>query len=139
MLCVSIIADALFSDSQAFSKVTFKPSSNHLFTATCFYSFLLVFLFSLVKGQAVEQINFCLDHPVVMVHILIMSVLQAIGQVSIYYVIVRFKQHIFPLISTTRKVFTVLLSILIFGHTLSIPQWLSILLVFAGLGYELQE
>lgn len=45
----------------------------------------------------------------------------------------------FPLISTTRKVFTVLLSIIIFGHAVNAYQWLSILMVFGGLGYELFE
>ena len=64
-----------------------------------------------------------------------MSVLQVVGQISIYYVIINFKQHMFPLISTTRKVFTVLLSILIFGHVLTPEQWFAILLVFGGLGY----
>ena len=68
-----------------------------------------------------------------------MSVLQVTGQISIYYVILHFKQHMFPLISTTRKVFTVLLSILIFGPSLSLVQWLSIALVFGGLAYELNE
>lgn len=64
-----------------------------------------------------------------------MAVLQVVGQVSIYYVIVNFKQHIFPLISTTRKVLTVLLSIVIYGHNVNILQWLSIFMVFGGLVY----
>jgi UDP-galactose transporter B1 len=68
-----------------------------------------------------------------------MSTLQVLGQVSIYYVINNFKQHMFPLISTTRKVFTVLLSIIIFGHHVSGLQWVSIMLVFGGLAYELYE
>lgn len=68
-----------------------------------------------------------------------MSVLQVIGQVSIYYVIVNFKQHMFPLISTTRKVLTVFLSILIFGHHLSGWQWFAVGLVFLGLIYELND
>jgi len=68
-----------------------------------------------------------------------MSILQVLGQVSIYYVISNFKQHMFPLISTTRKVLTVLLSIFIFGHHVNGLQWFSILLVFGGLAYELYE
>jgi UDP-galactose transporter B1 len=64
-----------------------------------------------------------------------MAVLQVVGQVSIYYVIVNFKQHIFPLISTTRKVLTVLLSIVIYGHNVNGLQWLSIFMVFGGLVY----
>lgn len=72
-----------------------------------------------------------------MIDVVAMSVLQVVGQVSIYYVIANFKQHIFPLISTTRKVFTVLLSIFIYNHSINIMQALSIVLVFLGLTYEL--
>ena len=74
-----------------------------------------------------------------MIDVILMSVLQVIGQISIYYVIANFKQHIFPLISTTRKVFTVLLSIFIYNHSINLMQILSIVLVFLGLTYELNE
>lgn len=74
-----------------------------------------------------------------MIDIVGMSVLQVVGQVSIYYVIANFKQHIFPLISTTRKVLTVLLSIFIYKHSVNMMQWFSIALVFGGLIYELNE
>lgn len=139
MLALSITADALFSDNQAYAKVYFKPTSNHLFTSTSFFAFLYVFIFSFISGEGVEQLRFCWTHPSIITDILVMSILQVLGQISIYYVILNFKQHIFPLISTTRKVFSVLLSIVIFGHSLTGMQWLSILLVFGGLAYELAE
>ena len=62
-----------------------------------------------------------------------------LGQISIYYVITNFKQHVFPLISTTRKIITVLLSIFVYGHTLKELQWVAIGLVFLGMFYELYE
>lgn len=71
--------------------------------------------------------------------VLVISVLQVVGQISTYYIVFKFKQHIFPLISTTRKMFTVLLSIVIFGHALSGWQWITILIIFAGITYELSE
>ena len=74
-----------------------------------------------------------------MLDIFLLGILQVLGQVSIYYVIANFKQHIFPLISTTRKVFTVLLSIFIFHHSVNWIQWASIAMVFGGLGLELND
>jgi UDP-galactose transporter B1 len=62
-----------------------------------------------------------------------MGILQVLGQVSIYYVISNFKQHIFPLISTSRKLFTVLLSILIFKHDLVFWQWIGLGIVIMGM------
>lgn len=58
MILVSIISDAFFSDSQAYSKVifkvyskvTFKPTANHLFTAANKWAFLFVFTNAAVTG-----------------------------------------------------------------------------------------
>lgn len=93
----------------------------------------------MIRGEAIEQIVFCIEHPSVIKYILIISILQVLGQVSVYFIVSNFKQHIFPLIGTTRKIFTVLLSIIVFGHHVNYIQWAAILLVFAGLAYELRD
>jgi drug/metabolite transporter (DMT)-like permease len=71
--------------------------------------------------------------------ILGIGALQILGQVSIYFVVANFKQHIFPLISTTRKMLTVILSIFLFHHDVNNWQWLSIAIVFSGMLYEFYE
>lgn len=70
---------------------------------------------------------------------ILIGTLQVFGQISVYYVIANFKQHIYPLISTTRKIVTILVSILVFSHRLNIAQWLSLALVFSGMGFELYD
>jgi UDP-galactose transporter B1 len=82
---------------------------------------------------------FCKSHPYVIVDIVLIGLLQVLGQVSIYFIVLNFKQHIFPLVSTTRKVFTVLLSIFIFNHKMNGYQWMALILVFGGMGYELVD
>ena len=39
-------------------------------------------------------------------------------------------------VTVTRKMFTMMLSVLAFGHTLSSMQWLGVGLVFGGIGVE---
>jgi UDP-galactose transporter B1 len=68
-----------------------------------------------------------------------MGLLQVLGQMSIYYVIVHFKQHMFPLISTTRKMISMLVSIFLFNHKITDWQWVAIGIVFFGMFYELYE
>ncbi len=68
-----------------------------------------------------------------------MCVLQVTGQISIYYIVANFKQHIFPLISATRKIITIVCSILIFNHTLGYLQWIAVGIVFAGMIIEVYE
>jgi len=133
---VSIVADAFFSDSQAYSKVTFKPTANHLFTAANKFAFLFVFINAAIQGELVPSIKFLINHPSVNFDLFAVCILQLIGQICIYLVVSNFKQHIYPLISTVRKIFTILLSILVFGHPMSIHQWFGMVLVFGGMTYE---
>jgi UDP-galactose transporter B1 len=101
-------------------------------TLICFASIVL-------KGELIESIIFCKSHPFVIVDMVLIGLLQVLGQISIYFIVLNFKQHIFPLVSTTRKVFTVLLSIFIFNHKMNYNQWVALFLVFGGMGYELVD
>jgi UDP-galactose transporter B1 len=83
-----------------------------------------------------KQIRFCAYHPWALFDLVVVSCFQVLGQASIYYVIANFKQHMFPLISTTRKVGTVFLSILVYGHKVNLWQWIGIFSVFGGMTYE---
>jgi len=71
--------------------------------------------------------------------IFLVAVLTILGQISVYYVVVNFKQHIFPLISTTRKIVTILYSIYYFKHVTNIYMWVCLILVFGGIIYELVD
>ena len=50
LLGISVVVDALFNDSQAYSKATFKPSANQLFTSTNLYSFYCCIGYTLFEG-----------------------------------------------------------------------------------------
>ena len=137
---MSVVADALFSDSQAYSKATFKPTANHLFTWTNLFAFFFCLLFSaVVEGSLLPSIRFVIDYPGSLWLMLQIGVLQVVGQLSIYYIVSHFKQHIFPLISTTRKILTVIMSIFVFGHYINQWQWVAIAIVFFGMFYEFWE
>jgi UDP-galactose transporter B1 len=139
-LAASVICDALFSDSQAYAKGNFKPTANQLFTTSNFYGFLIIFLFSVFVDQSIlPAIQFFKNYPSVLGDLFLASILQVIGQISIYYVVANFKQHMFPMISTTRKMITVIASIFYFGHYINKWQWVSIGIVFLGMFYELYE
>lgn len=130
------MSDAFFSDSQAFSKVSFKPTANHLFTAANKLAFLLVFTNAAITGELIPSLKYLFTHPAANIDLFGVCFLQLIGQICIYLVVANFKQHIYPLISTVRKIFTILLSILVFGHSMTIHQWFAMVLVFGGMAYE---
>lgn len=45
----------------------------------------------------------------------------------------------FPHAQVTRKLFTMLLSVFVYSHTLSPLQWIGVATVFAGIGLEARE
>ena len=61
----------------------------------------------------------------------------SLGQVFIFLTIHHFSPLICTTITTTRKFFTILLSVYKFGHVLDVWQWSSIGLVFGGLYLEI--
>ncbi len=137
LMFVSISGEALFTDSQAFCKITYKPTINHLMFTVNLMTAIICFATIIIKGDLIDAITFCKSHPMAVIDIGLIGLLQVLGQISIYFIVLNFKQHIFPLVSTTRKVFTVLLSIFIFNHKMNGYQWLALILVFGGMGYEL--
>ena len=139
MLLAAITFDAFFSDSQAYCKSMYKPTQNQLFLAANLYGFTLIFLFSLFSGELIPSLRFLIQHPALQRDLFMAASLQVLSQISVYYVISNFKQHIYPLISTVRKLLTILFSIFMFKHHMHFYQWVSIAIVFVAMSYEMWD
>jgi UDP-galactose transporter B1 len=111
----------------------------HLLMAVNTVGILCSLLMLFLQGHLTSSIEFCMTHQEITWDLLWYGALSVAGQVSIYFIILNFKQHMFPLISTSRKVITVLLSIYIYQHPTNVWMWLALVLVFGGLIYELVD
>lgn len=58
------------------------------------------------------------------------------GQIFVYWLINHFRQHVVPFIITTRKIITVAISIIYFGHEVTLIQIMGIIIVFLAVFYE---
>lgn len=65
--------------------------------------------------------------------LILLNAAAASGQVFIFLTLTWFTPLVCTTITTTRKFFTILLSVLHFGHVFSMTQWMSIGLVFGGI------
>ena len=83
-----------------------------------------------------EMIIFISQHKSILVDMMIIGVLSFLGQIFIYRLVKEFKQHIVPFIITTRKIFTVALSIGYYGHKYSYEQLIGVAIVFGASAYE---
>ncbi|PWN95792.1 UAA transporter [Tilletiopsis washingtonensis] len=78
-------------------------------------------------------------HPTIIKDLAAYSAAGAMGQIAIFETLQRFGSLTLVSITVTRKLFTMLLSILVYGHALRPAQWLGVLVVFVGLGVEAAE
>ncbi len=58
-----MVADALFCDSQAYSKSKFKPTANHLFTSANFWAFIMIAGYGIFAGSFFPGLKFIWEHP----------------------------------------------------------------------------
>ncbi|CAG0914003.1 unnamed protein product [Notodromas monacha] len=87
----------------------------------------------LLTGELVLFIMFVMEHTHLIWDIMIFSVASALGQFFIFLTVSEFGPLPLSLITTTRKFFTVLASVVIFGHHIAPRQWFGAVLVFTGL------
>jgi len=75
-------------------------------------------------------------HPFVVYQIITFSIASALGQFFIFVMVSDFGPLPCSIVTTTRKFFTVLASVIFFGNVLTGLQWLGATAVFAGLALD---
>ena len=98
-----------------------------------FWALVYLLIALIVTGQLFFQIAFCYYHPRVILDLLTFGVCSAFGQIFIYSLLTNFDPLVTSLVTTTRKFFTILASVIWFGHQVNTRQWISVFLVFFGL------
>lgn len=99
--------------------------------------FLLIGWF--VSGQdgqlygAVRMLRLC---PALRFDLIAFCACGAVGQVLVFRLIKEYGSLVWITISVTRQLFTIILSVVLFGHHVNAIQWAGVLLVFCGLSFE---
>lgn len=84
----------------------------------------------LSSGEFFSSIAFLLAEPEAMMHVVILSITSATGQLFIFYTIKEFGPVIFTIMMTTRQILSLFLSCLMFNHPLKPMGWISAAFVF---------
>ncbi|KAI5371107.1 putative UAA transporter [Septoria linicola] len=87
-------------------------------------------------GELSQALAFIQRHPAVGWDILGFAITGALGQVFIFRTLSKFGSLVLVGVTVTRKMLTMIISVVWFGHALSGMQWLSVALVFLGIGLE---
>ena len=84
-------------------------------------------------GELASGMAYCAANPAIVTKIAWFAGCSAIGQSFIFYTISNFDPRVTTTVTTTRKVFSVLLSIFLHGHAVSPTGWAGITVASAGI------
>jgi solute carrier family 35 (UDP-galactose transporter), member B1 len=121
------------------SELGLKLKPYDLMFWTNLYMALTAAVIAVFMREALPGLKFCVDNPVIFDKILKFAVCSAVGQSFIFYTISNFDPLVCTTVTTTRKVFSVLLSIFLNGHSMSTQGWAGLSLASLGILSELQD
>jgi UDP-galactose transporter B1 len=133
LLVASLALDGVTAAIQDTIKSNNPPSSYQMMFCMNIWSTLAALLASLLTGDLNALVAFLVQYPDTTANVGMFCACSALGQVFIYKSVTQLSPLTCSIITTTRKCFTVVASVLLFGNQLSTRQWTGVLVVFAGL------
>ncbi|CAK1554725.1 unnamed protein product [Leptosia nina] len=133
LLFCSLTMDGLTGAVQERIKSESSPSAYAMMLNTNAWSSIILSIGVLVTGECFTFIAFVNQYPEVLMWLLGVALMGALGQLFIFFMVSEFGPLPCSVVTTTRKFFTVLASVIIFGNVLILRQWIGAVLVFSGL------
>lgn len=128
-----LISDSYTSNWQESLIKNHSMSSMSLMFITNLYSCIFTLTSLIHQDQLIESINFIREHDGIMEHIILLSLTSAVGSIFIFITIQKFGALIFSLIMTTRQVLSIVLSSIMYQHSLTLQSIIGIILIFLTL------
>ncbi|CAM9740108.1 unnamed protein product [Ascophyllum nodosum] len=138
LLSLSLMFDGVCGSAQERLKAACKPTVHEMMLFMNAWALGYLTVAASISGQARQGFTFCMENPAALSAVLGFSLAAALGQNFIYLTISNFNPLVCTTITTTRKFFTIVFSVLLFGHTINSRQWGGVAMVFAGIGFEMQ-
>lgn len=133
LLFLSLTMDGLTGAVQERMRAEHQSKSGHMMLSMNFWSAIMSGVVILCSGELAGFLSFMQRYPNCFWHIVSFSLAGAFGQFFIFLTVSEFGPLPCSVMTTTRKFFTVLGSVLLFGNNLLPRQWLATLIVFTGL------
>ena len=140
LLTISLFSDGMLAEYQRRvreSSTTF--TAYDLMESSSKYTLLFCLIYSIFSSEIILFTRITQIEYFFIRDLMLICFLGAFGQLFVFFTIMIFGPILLSVITTTRKFFTVLCSIIIFQHSMNIFQWISVIFVFTGVGFELYE
>ncbi|KAJ8979547.1 hypothetical protein NQ317_017695 [Molorchus minor] len=133
LLLLSLLMDGLTGAIQERIRAESKPSGLDMMFHGNIWSTLFLAVTLVLSGEYVKFYEFSRYYPFVINNLFLLGIMSSIGQLFLYSMVSEFGPLVLSVVTTTRKFFTVLASVILFGNALSPKQWIGTVIVFAAL------
>ena len=147
LLAINLLIDGVTNSTQDHIFIRYRVSGPEMMLFMNLFSTAIMLIYMTVVAPVIwgsgvselaEAISFLSVYRDCIKDVLLFGLCGAVGQVFIFYTLQRFGSLLLVTVNVTRKMFSMLLSVLWFGHVLNVWQWLGVGVVFAGIGVEAQ-
>lgn len=125
--------DAFTSNWQSELYRVHKMSSTQMMAGSNLFAIVFSSVSLIEQGGFVEALYFMIRHPPFVAHIAAVSITSAVGQLFIYFTIAEFGPVTFTIIMTIRQGFAIMLSCIIYHHSVSIFGVVGIAVCFTAI------
>lgn len=143
LVAINLTLDGVTNSTQDQIFHRFKVSGQqmmcfmNLFMSAFMTGWLLFFsVWHGANSELSQAVQFCQTHPAILQDIVLFSICGALGQCFIFYTLEQYGSLSLVTVTVTRKLFTILLSVVAYGHKLNPQQWIMVAVVFSGIGLE---
>lgn len=133
LIAISLLMDGLTGAAQDRMRSVSKPTSIEFMLHINSWSSAMLISFMAITGEGRDLIDFARKYPVVIGHLSLTVLVGTVGNFFISSMISNFGSLPLSLVTTTRKFFTVLVSVAAFGNALSLRQWIATSVIFSAL------
>lgn len=147
LLGMNLMIDGATNSSQDHIFITYRVTGPQMMFFMNAFSTVVMFLYLGIltpilnptnANDLLEALRFSHQYPASIVDVLLFGVCGGLGQTFIFYTLEQFGSLILVTVNVTRKMVSMLLSVVWFNHVLSWGQWTGVSLVFLGIGLEAQ-
>ncbi len=133
LIAASLLMDGMCAATEDRMRSVSKPAPLNFMIYMNLWSSIFFLIGIVVFGEGPKVYAFITKHPDILQYFGIALVVASFGQIFISSMVTDFGPLALSLTTTTRKFFSVCLSVLIFGHHLTYRQWGAACLIFAAL------
>jgi adenosine 3'-phospho 5'-phosphosulfate transporter B2 len=131
LLAMYLLCDSFTSQWQSKVYKQYGVDQFQMMLGVNIWSTIMTAFTLLQSGEGVTSLAFIMADSKAFLHMVILSITSATGQLFIFYTIKEFGPVIFTIMMTTRQIFSLVLSCMLFSHPIHILGGLGSCLVFA--------